>query len=108
VQEHRPQRLAQLLGQIVGKDDQRLLSNLRFQRLIRASDDDAADPAALAMALRRALPLIGNSCNVAMLGEDFLYWSEPTRIRWCFDYVGRPQPQADETAAADPEIEESV
>ena len=63
------------------------MSELRFQRLIRTTD-----PEDLAVALRRALPLVGHACNVATLGSDLLHWNEDTRIRWCFHYFGATAP----------------
>ncbi|MCX8508104.1 MAG: type I-E CRISPR-associated protein Cse2/CasB, partial [Rhodobacteraceae bacterium] len=63
-----------------------------FQRLIRCDD-----PAALSLALRRALPMIENGCNVAALADDLLHWGEDRRIRWCFDYY-RAQPPAKDGA----------
>lgn len=64
------------------------LSSMRFQRLLRAPDDWA-----LAVALRRALPLVNRTANVTRLGTDLLHWGERTRSRWCFDYFGAPSPQ---------------
>lgn len=84
VREHRPQRLAQRLGQ----GDPPALSSLRFQRLIRAQDDD------LTAALVRALPLAGHACNVAALGADLMFWTDDTRGRWCFDYFGTAVPRS--------------
>lgn len=82
------QSLAERLG---GPDPK--LSNLRFQRLLRAQGDD------LTTALRRALPMVDRRCNVAQLGQDMLNWDHPewgdaVRADWCFDYFGAPPPQA--------------
>lgn len=85
VEANPPQRIARAFG----TGDEPALSNLRFQRLIRIEDRRE-----LAVALRRALPLIGNACSVAALARDFLYWSESVRIRWCFDYFGKAPPDA--------------
>ncbi|MCC5993019.1 MAG: type I-E CRISPR-associated protein Cse2/CasB [Rhodobacteraceae bacterium] len=81
------QSLAARLG---GPDPK--LSNLRFQRLLRAEGDD------LTTALRRALPMVDRRCNVARLGQDMLNWDHPewgdrVRAEWCFDYFGAPPPQ---------------
>ena len=83
VKEHTGARLPRLLG----AGDPRPMSDLRFQRLMRTTDLGE-----LAQALRRALPLAGNTCNVAMLGADILRWDENTRINWCFDYFGASTP----------------
>jgi CRISPR system Cascade subunit CasB len=55
--------------------------------LMRASDGD------LAVGLRRAIPMVGRTCNVARLGRDLLFWNEITRTRWCFDYFGAEAPR---------------
>jgi len=87
VREHTGARLAARLG---GHDP--ALSHLRFQRLMRAGPDE------IAPALRRALPMVERSCNVAALGADLLDWDHPewgevARTRWCFEYFGAPAPQ---------------
>lgn len=64
-----------------------VLSNLRFQRLIRSRDDE------LEIALKRAIRMAGHRCNVASLGEDLLFWNEKTRMRWCFHYFGAAAPK---------------
>ncbi|TNC72037.1 type I-E CRISPR-associated protein Cse2/CasB [Rubellimicrobium roseum] len=82
VKEHKPQQLMQLLG-----GDPPALSSLRFQRLLRSPDI-----ASLGVALRRALPLAGEFCNVAQLAEDLLRCDEAVRTRWCFEYFGAAVP----------------
>lgn len=68
-------------------NERRALSELRFQRIIRARD-----PWALAVLLRRALPQVNKSCNVAKLGNDLFWWGDDARNRWCFDYFDPRQP----------------
>lgn len=62
-----------------------VLSNLRFQRLLRAGGDDLTD------LLRRAIVMADRRCNVATLAADLLHW-ERERARWCFDYFGADAP----------------
>lgn len=72
------------------------MSDIRFQRLIRSEAED------LGTAVRRALPQVGKTCDVAELARDLLAWmdegrperGEATRINWCFDYFGAPRPNA--------------
>lgn len=90
--------LPQRFGQTV--NDMPALSHLRFQRILRADDDWA-----LAVGLRRALPIVGRAANVGRLGADLLHWGEDVRNHWCFDYFGAP-PQGTDTAAQDPDAEE--
>lgn len=91
-------RLVQVLAEVRADDgatlakalggDESALSHLRFQKLMRASDDE------IATGLRRALPLVGYRCNVAALGQDMLFWGEKTRTRWCFDYFAAETPRS--------------
>ena len=79
---------AALLGRKeAGPGGSRALSELRFQRLLRTSGPE------FGIALRRALPAAGMTCNVGKLGSDLLDWDQPVsgervRNRWCFDYFG--------------------
>jgi CRISPR system Cascade subunit CasB len=66
-----------------GGGDSRVLSELRFQNLIRTTD-----PTALIIPLRRALAIIDKKANIRQLASDLYYWSENVRTRWCFDYYG--------------------
>jgi CRISPR system Cascade subunit CasB len=84
VKQHEDTRIAQKFG-----GDPAPLSSLRFQRLIRSREQ-----ADLAVALRRALPLIGHSANVRALSSDFLGWDDRARTRWCFDYFGKHIPDS--------------
>lgn len=82
VREHEPRPLARCLG---GAEP--VMSELRFQRLMRAEGDELPE------ALRRAITLADRRCNVARLGGDLLHWGADTRRRWCFDYYGVEAPQ---------------
>jgi len=84
-------RLAVLLGRPPENGERPRMAELRFQRLIRSSG------AELETALRRALPLAGDACDVAALAVDMLDWPHPergerVRINWCFDYFGAARP----------------
>lgn len=68
------------------RNDRKALSELRFQRLLRADLDG------LRRGLRRALPMVDHRCDVAALGRDLFYWGEDVRTRWCFDYFGGMAP----------------
>ena len=72
----------------LGQGEPAALSPMRFQRMLRAEGDE------LAAALRRALPMVGRSCNVGALGADLLHWSDATRARWAFAYFGATPPAA--------------
>jgi CRISPR system Cascade subunit CasB len=81
VRTHVPQTLMRRLG-----GPEPVLSPLRFQRLMRASDEELPD------ALRRAIVAADRTCNVAALGEDLLFWSEKSRGRWSFQYFWADTP----------------
>ncbi|SOC11108.1 type I-E CRISPR-associated protein Cse2/CasB [Rhodobacter maris] len=83
LREHTGARLARRLG---GAEP--VLSQLRFQRLIRAEGDELTD------LLRRAIAMADRKCNVAALAADLLHW-EAARPRWCFDYFGAEAPAKD-------------
>jgi len=77
------------------------MSPLRFQRLMRATGDEAT------IVLRRAITMADRRCNVARLAADLLVWDHPewgdaARRRWIFDYFAAPQP-----GAADPSPQET-
>lgn len=98
VREHTDATLARRLG----AGEVPPMSALRFQRLLRADDEE------LVTALRRALPMVERRCNVAALGRDLVEWGAPgdrVRTRWCFDYFGAAAPTA---AAETPSPEEET
>ncbi|MEM8589026.1 MAG: type I-E CRISPR-associated protein Cse2/CasB [Pseudomonadota bacterium] len=100
-----PRRLALVAATVAGLDssvraslprrfgekdgDNPRLSPMRFECILRAGDDWE-----LAIRLRRALPIVGRTANVAGLGADLLRWGEDVRTRWCFDYFGAAPPDA--------------
>lgn len=94
VRTHVPQTLMRRLG-----GPEPALSPLRFQRLMRASDEELPD------ALRRAIVAADRTCNVAALGEDLLFWSEKTRGRWSFQYFWAETPAS--LSSGDPSKETS-
>lgn len=55
-------------------------SALRFERMVRATDDELPDQ------VLRVLPMIESTCDVGWLGRDMLDWNDKTRARWCFQY----------------------
>ena len=95
VETHTTATLAAHLGEREGRDGPRAMSDLRFQRLLRTPE------AELSMAMRRALPLVDERCNVGRLGRDILDWNdsergERVRIAWCFDYFKATRDRAPE------------
>lgn len=87
IDEHIQRGLPAGFGQLV--NDRRMLSQMRFQRILHASDDWG-----LAIQLRRALPIVGRRANIAALGSDLYFWGDRVRNRWCFDYFSSRPPQS--------------
>ncbi|WP_071676022.1 type I-E CRISPR-associated protein Cse2/CasB [Nioella nitratireducens] len=83
VRDHGPRSLPRRLG----TGDPPIMSQLRFERLVRSEGEE------LEAALRRALEMAGHAANVAHLGESVLLWSDAIRTRWCFDYYGAEPPK---------------
>lgn len=79
VRTHDSATLAQRLGGGV-------LSELRFQRLMRAEGEERD------ALLRRAVQMAERQCNVAALARDLWSWGDETRTRWCFHYFGADAP----------------
>lgn len=74
----------------------RTISPQRFERLLRADDDE------LALLLRRALPMIDRRCNVERLARDLQFWTDSTRARWVIEYHGgRLEAETDTPLAAE-------
>ena len=88
-------RLASSFGRMVDAD-RRLLSELRFQSIVRAREARI-----LARLLRRALPLVQERAEVAPLAQDLFRWTDDTRARWCFEYYGAAAPTAVVTETKD-------
>ena len=74
-------RFAEMLGQ---GGERRLMSELRFKRLLAATEDKD-----LLVTFRRAVALAGKKdIDVGDVASSLLDWSERRRMRWAFDYYG--------------------
>ena len=74
-------RFAEMLGQ---GGERRLMSELRFKRLLAATEDQD-----LLVTFRRAVALAGKKdIDVGDVASSLLDWSERRRMRWAFDYYG--------------------
>ena len=86
VKENHSSPLARFFGP-PKKGEDPVLSKTRLMKIMR--EEPGLE---LAIQLRRALPLVGNTCNVNRLGLDLLFWDDKTRARWWFDYYGGQAP----------------
>jgi CRISPR system Cascade subunit CasB len=88
-------RFAETLGQ----GERPLMSELRFKRLLSATDDRD-----LMTSFRRAVALAGGkNIDVGDLAASLLDWSDRRRMRWAFDYYGAgiAAPKRDDTKDED-------
>ena len=84
VEEDGARPLAELLGARPVMDTPRVLSELRWQALIRVTQ-----PLELIGPLRRALMIVRHSpVSVGALAGDLYRWNDATRTKWCFQYFG--------------------
>ena len=83
VRNHDGRTLARHLG-----GDPPAMSHLRFERLVRSRGDE------LTLGLCRAVTMANDTCNVARLGEDLMFWNDTTRTRWIFDYLDTAAPES--------------
>ena len=74
--------IARLLGRRSLDDETATLSEGRFRRLLQTPTNDLLDP------MRRLVRLAQGEVNVRDLAVSVLYWGEPTKKRWIFDYYG--------------------
>lgn len=74
-----------------GGGERPALSEARFRRLMKAEHDNDE----LVVAFIRLVHLLGESCNVARLAEDFLYWGDRCRERMAFEYYAAGSPTSD-------------
>jgi CRISPR system Cascade subunit CasB len=92
VREDGDERFAHQIG---GRaDDERLISSLRFQRLIEATEPDAQ-----LTAFRRAIAQARRRARISDLAESLLDWNHPghsdqRRQRWLYDYYHTTDPVA--------------
>jgi CRISPR system Cascade subunit CasB len=99
IREDDPRRpAARQLGAPSDQPDGRpAVSALRFRRLVEAETEDDR-----LTTLRRAVALAGRTMNVRDIASACLYWTEPRRRQWIFDYynAGSAAPDGDGDATA--------
>lgn len=74
--------VARAVGRDALDDDQSVLSEERFRRLLQARPNELMEP------MRRLVRLAGGKVNVEDLSRSILYWGDRVRKRWIFDYYG--------------------
>lgn len=89
-----------------GESDSRLMSSVRFRRLMQA--DSGAERM---RAFRRAIKILDSKANVELLAYAWLFWDasdrgERIRTDWMFDYVGSASTASDPMENNDESIKE--
>jgi CRISPR type I-E-associated protein CasB/Cse2 len=96
-------RFASALG---SGGDHKVMSSLRFQRLIDAQTDQE-----LLDTFRRALTMLKGTASVRDLADSLLNWGDERRQRWIYDYYqasfAAPTAEDSQSDAPDPEDGES-
>lgn len=98
VREDDPDRkpVARAIGRATINDDEALLSELRFRRLLEADT-----PEELMTGMRRLVRIAGGRVHVDDLARSILNWGDAVKRRWAFDYyaagIARPEPEKSET-----------
>lgn len=88
-------RIARAIGRSSLDDDQSArVSESRFRRLLQSQADELLNP------MRRLVQQMKGRANVEDLADAILYWGDPVKKKWIFDYfnVASSAPSA-ETAA---------
>jgi CRISPR system Cascade subunit CasB len=88
-------------AEILGQGERPLMSELRFKRLLAATEDQV-----LMTSFRRAVALAAcKNIDVGDVAASLLDWSDRRRMRWAFDYYGAAiaAPKKNETASTETE-----
>ena len=82
VREDVDNRIIRIVGRKSLDDDEKpAMSENRFRRLLQTPPNDLLEP-------MRRLVRLAKDANVADLAESILYWGDPRKKRWIFDYYG--------------------
>jgi len=94
--EHKP--VARAIGRATINDEEALLSELRFRRLLEADT-----PEELMTGMRRLVQIAGGRLNVDDLARSILNWGDVVKRRWAFDYyaAGIAKPELDRNDTQD-------
>ncbi|MHC1596884.1 MAG: type I-E CRISPR-associated protein Cse2/CasB [Methermicoccaceae archaeon] len=76
-------KFAEQMGANIAGGDRKLLSELRFRRLLTAHSREE-----LYVPLVRTIGLLGKRANVCDVAYSIYYWGDWVRKRWAYDYYG--------------------
>lgn len=82
VEEKDERTIARAIGRSSLDDDDAVVSEIRFRRLLQTPGDDLLDP------MRRLVRLTGGKANIRDMSFSVLRWGDRIRKRWIFDYYG--------------------
>jgi len=91
--------MARALGAKREGSDTALMSELRFRRILAASDDDVED---LFHSLRRAIDQLDKASHFESLVQAVLHWNAQTRRSWSYDYYGASTPTQETDQPSNP------
>ena len=76
------QPVARAIGRTSLDEEEALMSEARFRRLLQARDDELME------AMRRLVRLTKGKANIRDLSFAVLYWGDGVKKRWIFQYYG--------------------
>ena len=82
VEEKDDRRIARAIGRAALDDEESIVSEVRFRRLLQTPGGELLDP------MRRLVRLAGGKANVRDMAFSVLRWGDGVRKRWIFDYYG--------------------
>ena len=82
VRESDNERVARVIGRRSLDDEESILAEARFRRLLQVRDDELMDQ------MRRLVRLTKGRANVYDLAYAILHWGDRVKKRWIFDYYG--------------------
>ena len=77
-------KIARAIGRNTLDEDDAIVSEARFRRLLQTPGDELLDP------MRRLVRLTKGKVNVCDMSISVLHWGDGVRKRWIFDYYGVP------------------
>lgn len=82
VEEKDERKIARAIGRSSLDDDDAVVSEIRFRRLLQTPGRELLDP------MRRIVRMNKGKANVRDMSDSVLYWGERVRRCWIFDYYG--------------------
>ena len=75
-------KIARAIGRASLDDDEAIVSEARFRRLLQTPGDELLDP------MRRLVRMTKGKANIHDMSVSVLRWGDGVKRRWIFDYYG--------------------